>query len=119
MYLDNIKLDKCDNSGIAHSDSITPTAEDYGDMSTDDRPEADEEEAVDKYLNAELIFNLGTNNELCGCVVKQLRELEGRLNANPLFDTCKYKVEFTDGSWQKYQANLIAENMFAQVDDEG
>ena len=34
--------------------------------------------------------------------------------------TCgMHDVEFTDGSIEKYTANVIAENMFAQVDDEG
>ena len=28
-------------------------------------------------------------------------------------------MEFTDGTHEKYQANVIAENMYAQVDDEG
>jgi hypothetical protein len=42
-----------------------------------------------------------------------------RAHANPLFDTREYKIEFTDGTREKYQANVIAENMFAQVDNEG
>ena len=29
------------------------------------------------------------------------------------------EVKFTDGSREKYQANLIANNMYAQVDDDG
>ena len=41
------------------------------------------------------------------------------MHNNPLFDTREYEVEFTDGSQEKYQANIIAENMFAQVDSEG
>jgi len=36
-----------------------------------------------------------------------------------LFDSCKYEVEFTDGYREKYQANVITENLYAQVDDEG
>ena len=43
----------------------------------------------------------------------------GQLHNNPLFDTREYEVEFTDGSREKYQANIIAENMFAQVDSKG
>jgi len=43
----------------------------------------------------------------------------GWSHANPLFDTHEYEVEFTDGSHDKYQADIIAKNMFAQVDDEG
>ena len=43
----------------------------------------------------------------------------GRTHQNPLFDTHEYEVEFTDGTCEKYQANIIAENMVAQVDNEG
>ena len=40
----------------------------------------------------------------------------GHAHANPLFDTREYKVEFADGTRKKYQVNIIAKNMFAQVD---
>ena len=122
MYLDDIDDDDI-NAGIAVNQGLTPMEEDYADMLTEERPEADDEEAVDKYLNAELCFDLGTNNERRGRVVKRLRGLDGepigRSHPNPLFDTREYEIEFTDGSKEKYQANVIAENMFAQVDDEG
>jgi hypothetical protein len=36
-----------------------------------------------------------------------------------LFDSREYEIEFADGTRDKYQANVIAENMFAQVDSEG
>jgi hypothetical protein len=39
-------------------------------MISDDRPKDDDEEAVDKYLNVELIMNMGTNDERCGRMVK-------------------------------------------------
>ena len=42
-----------------------------------------------------------------------------QLHNNPLFDTQEYEVKFTDRSCKKYQANIIVENMFAQVDSEG
>ena len=122
MYLEDIDDDE--NAGIAHGDEdTTPTAEDYDDMHTDERPDADDEEAIDKYLNVELILNVGTNDERRGRVIKRSRGLDGepigRAHTNPLFDTREYEVEFTDGTRDKYQANVIAENMFAQVDDEG
>ena len=57
------------------------------------------------------------------CVIKCSWGLDGepigRPHANSLFDTCEYEIEFTDGTTEKYTANIIAENMFAQVDDEG
>jgi hypothetical protein len=104
-------------------DANAPTDEEYGDMNIAERPEEDDEEAVDNYLNVELIMNMGTNDERRGRVVKRSRGLDGepigRAHTNPLFDTREYEVEFTDGTHEKYQANVIAENMYAQVDDEG
>jgi hypothetical protein len=81
-------------------------------MHTDERPEDDNEEAVDKYLNVELIMNMGTYDERCGRVVKRSRgqdsEPIGRAHAYPLFDTREYEIEFTDRTHEKYQANVIA-----------
>jgi hypothetical protein len=78
---------------------------------------------MDKYLNAKLIFDVGMNNERRGQVIKHARGLDseplGCAHTNPLFDTQEYDIEFTDSTTEKYQADLIAENMFAQVDNEG
>jgi hypothetical protein len=122
MYLEDTDDDT--NPGVTREeDRNTPSVEEYGDMNIDERPEADDEEAVDAYLNAELIMNTGTNDERRGRVVKRSRGPEGepigRAHANPLFDTREYEIEFTDGSYEKYQANVIAENMYAQVINEG
>ena len=38
------------NHGIITNHRITPSDDEYGDMLTDDRPEADNKEAIDKYL---------------------------------------------------------------------
>jgi hypothetical protein len=123
MYLDDIEDLLNDNAGVRHEENTTPNADEYGDMIIEERPDDDDEEAIDKYLNAELILDVGTNNERRGRVVKRSRGLDGeaigRAHTNPLFDTREYDVEFTDGMREKYQANIIAENMFAQVDDEG
>ena len=122
MFLDDVDLD--DNPGIQYGDAgHTPNADEYGDMNIEARPDDDDEEAIDKYLNVELILDVGTDGERRGRVIKRLRGLDGepigRAHSNPLFDTREYEIEFTDGSRDKYQANVIAENMYAQVDDEG
>jgi hypothetical protein len=102
---------------------VTPTVEEYDDMVFEERPEDDDEEAIDKYLNMELILGAGTDDQRRGRVVKRARGIDGeyigRSHSNPLFDTRQYEVEFTDGTTEKYAANVIAKNMFAQVDDEG
>jgi len=45
--------------------------------------------------------------------------LKGKSNPNPLLDTSEYYVEFEDGSNDHFTANIIAENVFSQVDEEG
>jgi hypothetical protein len=75
MYLDDIEDDE--NSGVVHTDVNTPSPEDYGDMNTEDRPEDDEQEAIDKYLNVELIMNMGTNDERRGRIIKRSWGLDG------------------------------------------
>ena len=62
-------------------------------------------------------------NERQGRVTKRSRGLGGEVvglaQANPFFDTREYDIEFTDGSVDKYTANVMTENMFTYVDDEG
>jgi hypothetical protein len=97
--------------------AMVPSDDDYGDMAIGEMPDDDDEEAIDKYLNIELILDVGTNNERRGHVVKRSQGPDGRpvgrAHANPLFDTREYDVELFDGSRERYQANVIAENMFA------
>ena len=56
-------------------------------------------------------------------VTKRLRDANGipigTADDNPILDTRMYKVEFTDGTKQSLLANNIAENLFAQVDQDG
>ena len=112
------------NAGISHEEITTLGLEEYGTcMIMDKHPEDDDEDAIDKYINCELILDVGTNNEHRGHVIKCLWGLNGepigRAHTNPLFDTRKYEIEFTDGSREKYMANIIAENIFAQVNNKG
>ncbi|MEL6803326.1 MAG: hypothetical protein AAFO91_05990, partial [Bacteroidota bacterium] len=86
--------------------------------------DADEytDEAYDEYLQADLI--LPKDNEMVKAkVTKRKRGDDGRLigarNENPIADTRIYEVEFTDGSVAEYSANVVAENVFAQIDSEG
>ena len=56
-------------------------------------------------------------------VTKRLRDAQGRpigtAHDNPLLDTREYEVEFLDGHKESLSANLIAQHLFSQVDDEG
>ena len=110
---------------LTDDNCVARNEEGYNDMNVPEAIEADDmdDEFMDKYLNAELIFDVGTGSERKGRVVKRAKgtsgESIGRAHANPLFDTREYVVEFTDGSTENYFANVIAECMYAQVDSEG
>ena len=109
------------NLGVNYTICGTPTDEDYDDMMFEGRTD-DEDEVIDKYLNMNFIFYVGTNDEHCGTVVKWSQGLDGRTivssHTNPFFDTREYEIEFTDGTRDKYTTDIIAGDMYVQVDDE-
>ena len=122
----NFYTDQAGDAIFYLEDEEGPTLQD--DITTNDEettPEADDltDDMIDKYIGAELIFDVGSGDERRGKVVKRSRGLDGtaigQSHTNPLFDTREYVVEFTDGSTDLYMANIIAENMYAQVDEEG
>ena len=45
--------------------------------------------------------------------------LVGKATSNPLTDTREYEVDFGDGNYYEYTANVILENLYSQVDDYG
>ena len=89
--------------------------------------EADElftPDTYDQYLQMELALPQGDSLEpRMARVTKRLKDSNGipigTADQNPLLDTRMYEVEFADGEKASLTANYIAENLFAQVDDEG
>ncbi len=77
----------------------------------------------DTYLNMELALPRDGAEVQFGRVVKRLRDKDGlpigTAHDNPILDTRMYEVEFQDGHKASLAANAIAENLFAQIDDEG
>ena len=90
-------------------------------------PEADNEFTPDifddTYLNMELAIPRDGEGPEYARVTKRLRDKDGlpigTANSNPILDTRMYEVEYPDGYKASLAANAIAENMFAQVDEEG
>jgi hypothetical protein len=90
-------------------------------------PEADKDFTPDvfddTYLNMELAIPRTGDGPEYARVTKRLRDKDGlpigTANDNPILDTRMYEVEYPDGYKASLAANAIAENMFAQVDDEG
>ena len=64
---------------------------------------------MEKFQNAKLI---GQSKDRNG-------EPIGSHDINPFLNTQIYDVEFPDGEIREYCANVIAENMYSQVDAEG
>ncbi len=94
-----------DNTHLPHEDDDTPDTEAY-----------------DQYITAKVMLPRGDVLEKA-IVTSRKRDangaLIGRANANPLLDTRVYEVQFSDGASSEYSANVIAENIFATVDDDG
>jgi hypothetical protein len=101
-----------------------PTDTEYGDMMQPDKPDADdlEYETFDQYLGAEFAVNLN-GEQTTAKVTKRARDNEGKpvgqRHVNPLLDSREYECLLEDGTLYRYNANVIAENIFAQCDDEG
>jgi hypothetical protein len=119
FYLQDDVDDIHDTAG----DNIPPHAK-YGDMNQPAKEDADdiEFETFDRYLNSEFMVNKDGEHAMAK-VVKRARDNNGnpigKRHTNPMLDTREYECELEDGSMTRYHANVIAENIFAQCDDEG
>lgn len=87
-------------------------------------PEQDDftPEAYDEYLAATIALPHGGEPSKA-TVISRRHGADGnpigRRNNNPLLDTREYEVQFADGSIDTFTANVIAENLYSQVDAEG
>jgi hypothetical protein len=99
--------------------------EEYRVLGNNQIPEDDfTPDSFDRYVNMELSLPCGTDGELqYAKVFKRKRDESGNpivvANEKPILDTHQYEVEWLDGHREEMFVNTIAENIFAQVDDEG
>jgi hypothetical protein len=79
-------------------------------------------DTYDQYVGASVQLSIGDNFQT-GKVTGRNKVLDGvtrgKSSANPILDIITYNVEFPDGHSEEYTANAIAENMYAQCDEEG
>ena len=137
----NTKIAAKFKEGRLHQDGDKPVLQDWEDLLEDDPdfaaefnrlyentdvPEADDNfdpDSFDTYLNMELAIDRGGEHPMSARVTKRLKDHEGKpigtAHQNPIMDTRMYEVEYTNGFKQAMSANVIAENMFASVDEEG
>lgn len=110
-------------------DSFDTNAQEH--YSDSDRPEYDdspshdvESSAFDKFLGltVEIPGSDGASKVL-GKVTGRKRDAHGVLigtsNENPILNTALYEVTSPDGTINEYTANVIAENLWNQTDDDG
>ena len=96
----------------------------YGSIpNSEDDNETDDEVQEDSYINIELWLLRKDNDGLIYAIVKT-RKLDdgvkavGNMNNNPLLYNRSYEVEFDDKNTEVLTANIIAENILEQVDEE-
>ena len=78
---------------------------------------------LDLYLNAEVLLPQDGEYMQMATVIGRATDSDGvpvgSYDSNPILNTRLYDVMFPDGSIRQYSANIIAENIFSQVDEEG
>ena len=99
----------------------SPLIADEDPVDSQGRP-VSEQPLLDRLIHAELTLPQGEkmqNAKVLRRSVGSDGKTVGTYNDNPILNTVVYDVEFPDGAVRQYAANVIAENMYAQVDSEG
>jgi hypothetical protein len=121
MVIDDIPdyfSDNADENGL--QDHISPQFNPV----EDSVPEADtwDSESYDQYISAQVIIPKG-GQQILGTVLSRKRDIHGnpigKANPNPIFDTRIYQVQLPDGRVEEFTANVIAECLYSQVNEEG
>ena len=99
-----------DDAQLAHSDN---------EVKIDDT-----EIESDNYIGMEFAMARGgEESPIHGKVRRRVTDEEGiavgTSHSNPLLDSRRYEIEFADGHIDELTANIIAENLLSQVDEEG
>jgi hypothetical protein len=87
-------------------------------------PEADNDppEFLDNYISAHVLLLKG-DTFTKGQVIVRKHDIDGNIIGKPhtnlILDSRIYEVQFEDGHIEEYAANVIAESIYAQVDDKG
>jgi len=88
-----------------------------------DPKEIDDVLDPNQYMDAEVMLPKDGAHLQAARVIGRCKDKNGRViglfNKNPILNTQIYDVMFPDGSVKQYAANIIAENIFAQIDEYG
>ena len=84
--------------------------------------EHDPTDSFDKLISAQVSLPISGIQQK-GCVIRWKRDHAGnpggKYSSNPYHDTSLYDVEFNDGHVESFPANLIAQHIYEQLDDDG
>lgn len=100
-------------------DEVTPDVEDIVDSTG---RLLDQQPYYDKLINAEIMLQQDDKvqmGKVKGRTIGPHGGTMGSYDDNPILNSLIYDVEFPDGEVKEYAANILAENMFSQVDSEG
>ena len=101
-------------------DEYVPYVDDDIGAYPQDMPETDENQ-YGLLINSEVQLqqmNKQTKVVVIGRHCNANGDLVGRVDKNPTLSTALYDIAFPDGTVKQFAANNIAENMFAQVDED-
>ena len=82
----------------------------------------DKQPSYDQLINVEVLLAKGKHvisAKVLGRAKDQDGNFIGTYDDNPMLNSMICNVEFLDGMVKEYSANVIAENMYAQVDSKG
>ena len=125
---DSMSLPKPDDTELLPPSDFTIDEEDEPPLIPDEDPVDATGKAVyeqpftDMLIHAEVLLPQGEEMK-SGKVIGRSKDntgaTYGTYNENPLLNSIIYDVEFPNGEVREYAANLIAQNMYSQIDSEG
>jgi hypothetical protein len=121
--IDAYRIIDADNKNQQFYEEFTRVIDDAALPHADDVPALADIQS-DPYVGMQLALSRGGEGEVKHATVKRRSvDKEGKpigdSHKNPLFDSRKYEVEYVDGYTEELTANVIAENLISQVDEEG
>ena len=118
----NIESDALDDENVEYQEldeNGVPIQRPDVDLHINDAPSVED---GDKYINMKVLLpREGSNQEATVKRRKRLPDgtLKDTASDQPILDTRVYKVEFGDGTYADYCANVLIENLYVHIDDNG
>ena len=103
----------------------TPDDDEYSDMNTEEWPEQDDvnSETYNKYIRSAVMIDVPGEGPKRATARRRIKNKDGSpaitYHRIPMMDTREYELEYDDGNHDWYFANVIAENLYSQIDSEG